>query len=326
MSTINHEEFITDMIRYASAAESPQHIIRQLIEYIGKRLNSDRAYIFEDNLDGTFSNTYEWYRDGVSKQIDNLQNVPYEGMLDCWFIEYEKSHIIMIEDMEAYRSISEPLYKLLSAQGIKTLVTGPIEINGKYVGFYGVDNPPLETMHNIAHLIEMTEFVISMMIRLRNNTDALEKSATFDPLTHCKNRKALRWAYDGDYQKDCSITIMMCDLNGLKHVNDTKGHAAGDKYICDAAEALMACFGKDEVYRVGGDEFVVVLFQEEIEDWERRMERFRLYTELKEISISYGVSRRNNGKEPFENLLREADKRMYECKNAYYTSKAEDMR
>ena len=59
----NYEKFITDMIRYASSAESPDYIIQQIIKYICENLDSDRAYIFEDNLDGTFRNTYEWCRD-----------------------------------------------------------------------------------------------------------------------------------------------------------------------------------------------------------------------------------------------------------------------
>lgn len=79
MEKINHEEFITEMIRYASSAESPDRIINQILQYICQNLRSDRAYIFEDNLDGTYSNTYEYCREGVSAEIENLQNVPYNG-------------------------------------------------------------------------------------------------------------------------------------------------------------------------------------------------------------------------------------------------------
>lgn len=87
MEKINHEEFITEMIRYASSAESPDRIINQILQYICQNLRSDRAYIFEDNLDGTYSNTYEYCREGVSAEIENLQNVPYDGMLEAWFTE-----------------------------------------------------------------------------------------------------------------------------------------------------------------------------------------------------------------------------------------------
>ena len=78
-------------------------------------------------------------------------------------------------------------------------------------------------------------------------------------MTKCYNRKALHWAYEGDFDKGSPIAIIMCDLNGLKRINDTKGHEAGDRYLCDAAEGMMSCFGEKQVYRVGGDEFIIVL-------------------------------------------------------------------
>lgn len=318
MAKINHDKFITDMIRYASSAESPEHILAQLLQYIGENLNSDRAYIFEANLDGTFDNTYEWCREGVSPQIDNLKNVPYEGVLDTWFLEYEKRRNILIYDIEEYKSISENMYHVLKAQGIHTLVTGPIEINGKYIGLYGVDNPPKEFIKDISVLIEMMEFVISMIIRLRDYSNALEESAIRDQLTHCQNRTALHWAYDDDMDMNQSIAVIMCDLNGLKKINDSLGHPAGDKYICDAAEILVSCFDDQNVYRVGGDEFIIVLQGITKADLTIRTDRLQLYADLKKISLSFGVSYRTNSKEHFETLLREADKKMYVQKKHYY--------
>lgn len=320
MGKINHEKFITDMIRYASSAESPDHILHQILKYIGENLNSDRAYIFEDNLDGTFDNTYEWCREGVTKEIDHLKGVPYEGLVDVWFLEYEKSRNIMISDLEEYRKTSEAVYQILKKQNIRTVVTGPIEINGKYIGFYGVDNPPVEFMDNISSLIDMMEFAISMMIRLRNYAKALEETAICDQLTGCKNRTALRWAYNGDFDKEQSITVIMCDLNGLKKVNDSLGHEAGDKYICDAAEALCSCFGKETVYRVGGDEFITVLFGRDRDEVEKMTQRLKVYTELKKVSVSWGIAYRKNAKEHFETILREADRKMYEEKKKYYAN------
>lgn len=78
------------MVRYASSQENPEKIINQLVQYIGEELDSDCAYIFEDNHDGTFRNTYEWCKEGVSSEIDNLQEVPYEGIIEVWYKQYEK--------------------------------------------------------------------------------------------------------------------------------------------------------------------------------------------------------------------------------------------
>ena len=210
------------------------------------------------------------------------------------------------------------MYQILKPQGIKTLVTGPIEINGKYIGFYGVDNPPAAYMNNTSVLINMMEFVISMMIRLRDYAKVVERSATHDQLTNCKNRRAMQWVYYTEFDKEQSMMVMMCDLNGLKKINDTKGHGFGDRYICDAVEILNACFETENVYRVGGDEFVVILMGAKPEQIEQYTEKLNMYQELKKISMSFGFAYRHNAKEPFDNLLREADRKMYQEKEKYY--------
>ena len=70
-----------------------------------------------------------------------------------------------------------------------------------------------------------------------------------------------------------TISVIMCDLNGLKKVNDSYGHEAGDKYICDSAEVLTSCFGKENVYRIGGDEFTVIILGETEEYIQKKMKK-----------------------------------------------------
>ena len=75
----------------------------------------------------------------------------------------------------------------------------------------------------------------------------------------CKNRKALDWAYTEKLKKYFPLAVVLCDLNGLKEINDQKGHDAGDKFIVQTAQTLKSVFGKRHVYRLGGDEFIAVL-------------------------------------------------------------------
>lgn len=321
MININYNKFIADMIRYASSADTPESSLEQILEYIGKNLHSSRAYIFEDNKDGTYNNTYEWVGEGVTAEKENLQNVPYEGLLDVWFREFEKSKNIIIPDIEAYREISQDVYDILKPQNIHSLVAGPIEINGRYIGFYGVDNPPADHLDSIANLIDIMDFVISMMIRLRDNSRTIRNMAVKDQLTNCKNRMALKWAYDDTYDKEKSIFVLMCDLNGLKKINDQYGHDAGDRYICDAADILQECFGEDYVYRLGGDEFVVVCLDSEEAALTAQIAKARIYSNLKKVGMSLGYAYRNKSHEPFSNILREADRKMYMEKQGYYASK-----
>ena len=84
-----------------------------------------------------------------------------------------------------------------------------------------------------------------------------------DELTHTKNKTAYR-EMEGDLQRQIDegcepFGILVCDINGLKTINDTEGHKAGDDYI--RASCMMICriFHHSPVYRIGGDEFVVLL-------------------------------------------------------------------
>lgn len=316
----NYESFITDMVRYASSEENPDKVLEQLVQYVGEKLNSERAYIFEKNSCGTFDNTYEWCKEGVSREKNNLQNVPYEGIIEIWFQQYKKSNNIVIYDIEEYKKTSEAIYNLLKPQGVNTLVTGPIIIEGKMIGFYGVDNPPRELLGEISKIIGMMESMVSFMIRLRNNAKVLERSALFDQLTNCKNRKALEWVYKEDYDKSKSLAVVMCDLNGLKEVNDNEGHDAGDRFILSTAEVLKTVFGNEDVYRIGGDEFIALLTNITKMEFEEKLE---LAGNKLGTTVAIGAAYKDIMDTDFESVLKSADAQMYDNKRNFYVSKAE---
>lgn len=320
---LNYERFLTDMVRYAASEETPDKVLNQLVEYIGQRMTADRAYIFEQNDRGTFDNTYEWCKAGVSKEKDNLQDVPYEGIIEAWFAQFQESNNVIIHDIEECKKTSEAIYERLKPQGVNTLVTRPIKINGKMVGFYGVDNPPEEKLHEISNLIDMIEFMISFMIRLRDNADALEHSALYDQLTDCKNRKALDWAYTEKLEKYFPLAVVMCDINGLKEINDQKGHDAGDKFIVQTAQTLKSVFGKRHVYRFGGDEFIAVLPNITHPAFQKLLETAK--SQLGDTA-SLGTTISGTKDTDFESLLKAADAEMYENKKQYYIVTGKDRR
>lgn len=320
---LNYERFLTDMVRYAASEATPDKVLNQLVEYIGQRVTADRAYIFEQNDRGTFDNTYEWCKAGVPKEKDNLQDLPYEGIIETWFAQYQESNNAIILDIEECKKTNEAIYERLKPQGVNTLVTGPIKINGKMVGFYGVDNPPKEKLHEISNEMDMIEFMVSFMIRLRDNANALEHSALYDQLTDCKNRKALDWAYTEKLGKYFPLAVVMCDLNGLKEINDQKGHDAGDKAILQTAQTLKSVFGKRHVYRLGGDEFIAVLPNITHPAFQKLLETAKSQLGA---TASIGTTISGTKDTDFESLLKAADAQMYENKRQYYISAGNDRR
>jgi diguanylate cyclase (GGDEF)-like protein len=80
-----------------------------------------------------------------------------------------------------------------------------------------------------------------------------------DMLTGCYNRNCYRNDTENIENLD-DLLIVTCDLNNLKQCNDTLGHAFGDKYIADSAKLLIKTFSDfGKVYRIGGDEFCIVI-------------------------------------------------------------------
>lgn len=101
-------------------------------------------------------------------------------------------------------------------------------------------------------------YMLSRVLKEKYEKEKLIYTSNTDELTKCFNRHAYETAIHSlDLHKEW-IYISM-DINGLKHVNDSLGHAAGDELICAAADCMKSCFQNyGNVYRIGGDEFVIM--------------------------------------------------------------------
>lgn len=124
--------------------EKNQQTLNDMLMEIGRYYDADRAYIFEINrAKDAFDNTYEWCREGVTSEIDNLQNVSIAG-LECWFEAFEEGEFFITSLSEDYCPGSKT-YEILEPQGISSLMAAPIKIDDEVVGFLGVDNPRVNT-------------------------------------------------------------------------------------------------------------------------------------------------------------------------------------
>lgn len=185
------------------------------------------------------------------------------------------------------------------------------------------------------------EYPIHVMLTLmaidneKNREEYLIRRSNTDEMTGCYNRRAYEEdiaSYETEQIEDDFIYVL-ADINGLKAVNDTLGHAAGDELIQGAADTLRACFSKyGRIYRTGGDEFVILLLAKPNEIAEIQ-EEFRDTVDswtgecAKSLSISCGYATRREFKDAtLKEIALEADKRMYEEKNAYYIRNGIDRR
>ena len=117
-----------------------------------------------------------------------------------------------------------------------------------------------------------------------------------------------------------SIGVVYCDITGLKHVNDTEGHEAGDRLILRSGECLKKAFGAYGLFRVGGDELLALcpgieekVFEEYVVTMKKDMSQYS-------VNMALGTAWQKNVASDFEKLLSESERRMYEDKAAYYRS------
>jgi diguanylate cyclase (GGDEF)-like protein len=115
------------------------------------------------------------------------------------------------------------------------------------------------------------------------------------------------------------ISVAVFDLNGLKHINDTMGHDFGDRYILDACILIGEVFRNSPVFRIGGDEFAVILEGADYENREALMEKFHQQVEenrrMGHVVVSAGMAEYLPGTDfSFERVFKRADRQMYRRK------------
>ena len=310
------ESFVNEALKDALSVESPDETIRIILEYLGKALNGERTYIFEKNRDGRDDNTYEWTAPGVPPEIDSLQNLPPE-ICENWYRIFEEGKYVQIQDIEEMR-LSDPLqYENLKRQNIHSIVIMPIYDAEKIIAFYGVDNPPAFSLEYTSDMLQIMGSFLKSCIRRRNLIRRLEDLSYKDALTQLGNRFAMD-KYVRQITPEQSIGVVYCDVTGLKGVNDTIGHKAGDDLILRASACLKQVFGDYGVFRIGGDELLVLCAQIDQDTLAERIRQLECLTAENDVNIAVGVIWQDRADTHLDELLQEAEKRMYEDKAEYY--------
>lgn len=315
----DNEVMVNEGLRLSLSATTPESSIAVLLEYFGQSLSSDRVYIFEETPRGTFDNTYEWCASGVAPQKDNLQNVSFQ-VVSLWYQKFLKDENVVIKNVESIRESDSVVYEYLKPQNIRSLVVSPLVNEDKIIGFYGVDNPPEKFLEHIMTLLQILGHFIVALLHRRNHVRRLEELCFQDQLTGIGNRRAMEKCGNAlDPEK--SVGILYCDVMGLKQMNDTKGHREGDRLLIRASECLRKAFGDYDLFRVGGDEFLVLctgIIEEELDE---RMDLLKREMQEQNALMALGRVWYGSGRYNMDQLIKEADGRMYEEKRAWYARK-----
>ena len=143
-----------------------------------------------------------------------------------------------------------------------------------------------------------------------------------DPLTGVYSKNAYVEAWESLDKRIADkeinqVALVMFDLNDLKLINDTYGHDQGDKYLADSSKLISECFNNLPVYRVGGDEFVVIIYKVEYENRFKYLKAFndQIDKNIKNhdrVIVSAGIGEYNPDKDTsILSIFTRADRAMY---------------
>ena len=213
----------------------------------------------------------------------------------------------------------------LAPSGTQAIVGAPIRELGRVIGSLVVGSKIPEHRWTLRdrNLLSAYAEQVEVAVVVASVRQAVQQAFT-DPLTGLGNRRRLIDRLQHELVRADrnlgSVTVLFMDLDGFKRVNDSLGHFVGDQLLVAVAERLQACVrDADTCFRVGGDEFAVLLGEssEPLTAADRIISALRTRFQIAEhevpVSVSVGIA---SGRAEAETLLSNADVAMYEAKRA----------
>lgn len=321
------QTLITNCVRMLYAVDDLDQTINAVLTQIGEFLVSDRAYVFEIK-DELMNNTHEWTAPGISPQLEKLQQLDL-SLISDWLPFFEKNDCIIIDDVEQLQKTNPAAYATLHAQEITSLIAAPIFLDNKLAGYIGIDNYDSEKIKNSSYLLLSMSIFLSYAIRHRNHVDMLHCLSYHDLLTNALNRNAfmdvLSQFRPGQY---ASAGIIYIDINGMKEINDFYGHHQGDKILITTVAKVFNLFKPDELFRIGGDEFVIITYDLTETDF---YEKFNLLRNIfcEKTNLPFSIATGScwvKSPSDLNSLLQQADSAMYTDKKKFYYGKEKTSR
>lgn len=290
------EQLLVECASTLCKVDDINNAIDQILATVGAYYKANRAYLFEiDESEQYTNNTNEWCAPNVEPQLEELQKVPISIIAD-WMEKFATIGAYSIDSLDGDLDINSSDYKILEMQDIKSLLTVPLINDGKIVGFIGVDDPTINK-ENLQLLKTIAMFILDDLNKI-NLQKRLEFLTNRDKLTTAFNRNFFeKTQLDLVKSNFDSVGIIYVDINGLRAINNKYGHSFGNNYIVNCVQILQENF-EDTVYRIGADEFIVLLIDISYSDFDKKIVHLdNVLAKHNEISMAVGGSWCNDVKE-----------------------------
>ena len=248
-------------------------------------------------------------------------------VIETWPRLIDKSNCFVItneKDMEDAHKIAPEWIDSLRGDYVKTIVIYPLRSDNKTIGYIWAGNFDPERALMIKETLSLTAFILSAEIANELNIRKMKIMSSTDLLTGVYNRNAMNNRISEDVSGvkiiEKPFGVFFVDVNGLKTINDTQGHLAGDNLLKDVASTLKALEGDNiEIYRVGGDEFLIITTRTSPSEFLRLEDELKKHSELPNRAHFAVGSCHSDENDDIRKAMQKADARMYEVKEEYYS-------
>lgn len=210
-------------------------------------------------------------------------------------------------------------YDFLKEHKITEVSFATVIDKNNHIGILGVVNT--KNSRTVRLLLEDVAVCFSIAIYNKKYLNKTEIAATTDSLTGVSNRvKYKKDLLMFDEEKPQEFSCIYIDVNELHLSNNKYGHAAGDEMLLYIANTLKEVFYGHKIYRIGGDEFLVFAEKASQDDIKKGIAMLTRQLEPMDYHVAVGISYRTHNMNT-EEMVREAEIRMYEAKAQYYQDK-----
>ena len=307
----NSNNLVIGCAKELSSAEFGKGI-KKVLKILGESIEADRVFIIETQ-DKEIKAMHEWINGTSSSTLPSKKDFENNDFITMWNSQLKGKNLVVINDTHEIQKVNDIVYKAVLAGRIQRYIVAKVRDKDDVIGYLVADNYANALPLNVAEVIESAAIFISYEIRNRKLTSEMMYLGSHDALTGLGNRYALNQTLGLLAGMSVSVGVCYVDINGLKTVNDEKGHEAGDEMIKQAANAFGSVFKKKYCYRIGGDEFIAIIPGIEEEKFNELVKKMR----NKKVDMAIGsVWSKNSGE--INKAIQQADEAMYDDKTDYY--------
>lgn len=298
----------------AMQAEKPDDSPRIMLKKACEALNAERIFLYEKCGESGYVLSCEYSVNGSL-----VSELSQEICAQTAAVLSSEKRLVIVNSGFAER-YGQPLSDILSARGIHSFAAVPVYDGEDICGFCCAENFPVCVCGKTSEALEAfcsAGVFIGSCIKWGKLFDGLKKMGLTDNLTGIGNRHAMNML-EAELKEPAPLGLVFCDISGLKHINDTLGHCAGDEYIQNACEIMKRLFPSEKLFRIGGDELLAVLTDTSEAEVDEKTSALKSELERSSIAMAVGSAFGITDGGGMGRLLLEAETKMYRDKTDYY--------